>query len=207
MIIILDPGSTHMGKLEYAIELVDLAVSAGADYIKWQLGTDKPNVPFNLEWWPFLKDRCGDKIGMFASFFNTESFDFLMEQKVPYIKFAYSQNHRNILMDRCVKAGQKMIVSCDFMTKNIPTEAVRLFCIPEYPVPYQVCFDGIFDRFDGFSDHTVGYRQSFSAMKEGAEYLEKHFTIDHDDVDCPDSRFAMSPAETHTMIRLMNGDI
>ncbi len=68
-----------------------------------------------------------------------------------------------------------------------------LYCIPEYPVRYHVDFESIFPRFDGFSSHCLGIEQDMNAVSAGAQVLEKHFTLDRDDIRCPDHNFALRP--------------
>ena len=69
---------------------------------------------------------------------------------------------------------------------------------------YKLCNDiwfpnilNIFKNYDfqGFSDHTLGYHQTLEAIKNGAEYIEKHITLDHKDINCPDNNFALKPKE------------
>jgi sialic acid synthase SpsE len=78
---------------------------------------------------------------------------------------------------------------------NQPPEYVqRLYCIAEYPVKYRIDFDGIFKRFDGFSDHTLGISQSIEAVNRGARIIEKHFRLDNKKCDhVPDGMFAIKP--------------
>jgi sialic acid synthase SpsE len=182
--ICLDPGSCHMGNFSYAVELLELAIEVKADYIKWQLGTSSPNIEFPLTWWDELQHINDGRIEMIASFFTDKAFMFLVEKKPKFIKFAYSRNNRIDLMKECLKRGITPIVSCDIMNrKSIPTDCLRLFCIPEYPVKYKIDFDCLFSTFDGFSDHTLGYNQTIGAILAGATFIEKHFTLDWYDIN------------------------
>jgi N,N'-diacetyllegionaminate synthase len=200
----LDPGSCHMGRLEYAIELIDLAIDVKADYIKFQMGVKPPNIDVPKEWWPILRERAGDKIGVTASTFGEASYDFMLTQNPPFMKFAYSQNYRRPEMLECLKLGIKTVVSCDLMNWHlVPEGCKRLYCLPVYPVPYIPNFEGLHLKFHGFSDHTIGIEQTIKAVESGFGWIEKHFSLYHDDIDCPDHNFALEPFELKKMMRLL----
>jgi sialic acid synthase SpsE len=77
---------------------------------------------------------------------------------------------------------------------------VSFYCIPEYPVRYQVDFEGLFPMFDGLSDHTLGFRQTIRAAEMGAQFIEKHFQGNWDS-SCPDGCFALKPAQLDEMVK------
>lgn len=197
-VIIVDPGSTHMGKLKYALEHIDRAADAGADVIKFQLfknpkGYTGGNVELPLNWWPELEERAALKgIKLTASVFNQKMLSFLLKKKPEFIKLAYSKKDEAYWIGRILDEDIKPIVSCDVMTDRlIPRGCIKLYCIPEYPVRYEISFDGLFPRFDGFSDHSLGIRQTIKAIYAGARYIEKHTTLPHGDITCPDHNFAV----------------
>jgi sialic acid synthase SpsE len=200
----LDPGSCHMGKLGYALELIELAIKSGADYCKFQMGVSYPNIDISKEWWPILKEKAGDKIGLTASTFDKESYDFMLSQNPPFMKFAYSSKDKLKEILECLDREILTVVSCDMMTEVlVPDRCLKLYCIPEYPVKYQIDFDGIFPTFYGFSDHTLRDSQTKRAIKYGAKWIEKHFTLDKNDITCPDHAFALKP----NYLMNMMGDI
>lgn len=51
-----------------------------------------------------------------------------------------------------------------------------------------------FDRYVGFSDHTVGIDAAMIALSRGARMIEKHFTLDKQ-MYGPDHSGGMTPAE------------
>lgn len=217
--IIVDAGSCHMGNKDYALELIEQAKKNGADAIKFQLFKDiPPNIPLDYDWIPDLK-IFADKIGieLFVSVWDMEGIEILQACKIKSIKFAFSDFRRKkelidyvlekpILLEnpnvRQIKKTdkyqfEKIFISGDIFT-NFPvdTKIIKLFCIPEYPVNYLINFSQeLFKRFDGFSDHTMGINQTKKAISCGAKYIEKHFTIEKPDIDCPDYRFAIKPKE------------
>jgi N,N'-diacetyllegionaminate synthase len=200
----LDPGSCHMGRLEYAVELVELAIEAGADYIKFQMGTHSPNIPLDRNFWPILKFHAGDKIGLTASAFTEDTFNFLLEQNVPFMKFAFSQKNKLQEIRTCLDRGIRTVVSCDVLTQaEVPDECIKLFCLPMYPVPFQVDIREIMATgyFDGFSDHSLGWMQSYNATLAGARWIEKHFTLNRPDIICPDHYFSVRPKDVIEMVK------
>jgi sialic acid synthase SpsE len=71
-----------------------------------------------------------------------------------------------------------------------------LHCISKYPTPLKdVNLDQInFEKYFGFSDHTVGITASCAALSRGAKIIEKHFTLDKE-MFGPDHVCSMSPNE------------
>jgi sialic acid synthase SpsE len=197
-------GSCHMGKWEYIKELIEGCAEIGFTAVKFQLFpneprfTDSGNVWLNKDLYlkaAELAKECG--IDCSASVFSEQDFQFLKSTTPPWIKLAFSQKHNRSWIEECIDFAIEPIVSCDIMTDYlVPSKATKLYCIPEYPVRYEVSFDEIFPRFDGFSDHTLGYRQTLQAVREGATTIEKHVKLVKSDVKCPDAHFSVTLAES-----------
>jgi N,N'-diacetyllegionaminate synthase len=201
--LVAEVGSTHMGKLEYAKEAVDRCQEAGFDTIKFQLFPNKPpfvgtgNVWLAPDLYLEVSEYAADQgMDCTASVFDLQSFEMLLKLRPSFIKFAHSQKEKLPWIQACLKENIEPVVSCDVMTDHlVPAEATKLFCLPMYPVYSKVSFEGLFPRFHGFSDHTMGYEQSFEAVSEGARMIEKHISLQHSDITCPDSFFALKPPE------------
>jgi sialic acid synthase SpsE len=156
------------------------------------------------EWFPeiiTLGKRKG--IEVFASVFDRSGWDYVMKCGCKSVKLSYSQANSLPLYPH--QAPLKSVyVSQDIMSpalalNPIPVKGnrpemqlIRLYCLPVYPVPYVVDFEGIFPRFHGFSSHCLGIEQEIRAVKAGAEVLEFHFQGDWVS-DTPDGRFAKTP--------------
>ena len=200
--IILDPGSCHMGKLDYAKELIRLAVDVGANAIKFQLFKNlPPNIELPYEWFTELVQYGNDlEIEVFASVFNYESFG-IVEKCCSSIKFSFSQRYSDFI--KFVDEGSliKNLYISGIIDTIFPKNAIKLYCIPQYPVPFIIDFEGIFPRFDGFSDHTLGFKQTIEAVRQGAKVIEKHFTLNYADISCPDNNFALRPHELTKMVK------
>lgn len=206
--IVAEIGSCHLGKLSYAKEAVDRCVDIGADAIKFQLfpRTDEYLKSGNVWLDPSLYLEIADyakeqNLDCSASVFDQDNFDFLLKTHPPFIKFAYSQKHQIGWIEETLSEGIEAIVSCDAMTDYmVPKEATKLYCISEYPVKYKISFEGIFPRFHGFSSHCLGFEQDLDAVQAGAKIIEKHFSLNHLDIRCPDSYFALKISEFQFLV-------
>jgi len=197
--LIAECGSTHMGKLSRILEAIHRCQDGGIDALKLQLfPNEAPYVPTNIWLDPEIFVTAFNyakkhSFQLSASCFDQSSYELLKTLNVPFIKLAYGKKEQ---FSWIADDGQERIVSCDVMTDHlVPSYATKLYCIPEYPVRYEVAFDGLFPRFDGFSDHTMGIRQTVRAIEAGAKVIEKHVRLGYADETCPDARFAVTIEE------------
>lgn len=208
--IIGDPGSTHNGSLEKCKELVSIGKDCGLDAVKFQLLTQNElgngNIGFDWETFPEILEHAY-KVGtqVFASVFDQSGADWLKRNGVKKIKFSYSQRGKLELYDR-LHFFDEVFLSCGVMDgvvklgSNTIKNLTRLYCIPEYPVPYEINFENIFDRFDGFSDHSMGISQTLKARDAGCAIFEKHFKGDWETY-CDDAKFALNPKELEKLCK------
>lgn len=192
--VIAEIGSTHDGISSECFKAIDNAKRAGIGYVKFQLLEKQHlgygNVPFDKRILPDLIEY-GRNIGIevFASCWSISSVKYLSDCGAKICKF--SCDFRDIhLIENAKKLFDVVILSS---TECLVGGFVNLFCVPEYPVVGNVCFDGLFKpgKFDGFSDHTVGIKQSKNAIRVGAKIIEKH-VLQHNGSQCPDAKFAVS---------------
>jgi sialic acid synthase SpsE len=213
-----DPGSCHLGDLDRAKELIRVGAESGLDAVKFQLFpnerkyTEGGNVYLPAAWMPELIEYGNEySAEVFASIFpNTSAeaiglMDKLVEWNCKSIKAAYSQRVYGWVRVDALKKFERVYVSGDYL--DMPVDwAINLYCIPQYPVPFEVSFDRIFDKFQGFSDHTLGIRQTIRAIQKGAKVIEKHFKLgDGKDEQCPDGRFAITPDEIAKLREAIGG--
>jgi len=196
--IILDAGSNHMGDMDHAKDLIIEAYLSGASKIKFQLIPQNKvgaNQYLPFEWFPELV-ASGKQIGIevFASVWSQGGMEICSVAGCRSIKFAFSQR-KSERIPVAYENFEKVYVSTDFLDPICGDKLVKLWCIPEYPVPYQVAFDDIFPYMDGFSDHTLGINQAIRALDAGCQVIEKHFKLGLPYETCPDSRFAITPKE------------
>lgn len=203
-----DPGSTHMGKKHLITQLVEKAKKGGANTIKFQLFPNEPKYTDCGNVWlsPDLFDhayRVGKQIdmGVTASIFGPKEAEILARYKIPYVKFAYSMSNDHNTINAWLNRGTIVVVTTDVMSAHkLPTHEnlVKLFTYTvngqtQYPCTSIIDFRGLFpERFNGFSDHTLGEAQAVMAKKCGANWFEKHAGLLYDDVECPDKYISMN---------------
>lgn len=211
-IIIGDVGSTHMGRITYAKDLIRIASEIGLDFIKFQLFRGEPyvsagNIELPYAWWPELVDTAKDrKVGILASVFDEGALDLMRVTDVRYVKLAASKAEHEGLLNGIHKLRRSAIVSCSTMNWRKVSDRcllgdISLYCISEYPVKYEISFDELFPTFDGFSDHTLGIRQTLRAIDAGAEWIEKHWKGPHPNDTVPDAQFALSVRQMEELCR------
>lgn len=194
--IIAEIGSTHDGEKDTCHAAIIKAGEIGISDIKFQFlekdqskGTE--NISIKPSWIPDLIDT-GKNVGInvFCSVWSEEAMNICHSYGMKTIKFAYSMNRNLWLIKVAVNIFDEVIVSCDIMHRA-PKGCIELFCIPTYPVIYQVSFEKLFPTFAGFSDHTLGIGQSINAIKAGAAIIEKH-VYQNENSKTPDRKIAVS---------------
>jgi sialic acid synthase SpsE len=197
--LIADIGSCHMNKLEYCYEAIEVAKDCGVDIIKFQLFkeefTKNGNIALSRTNWPAIV-LYAHKVGIdiFASVFDEEAIQLLYNCEIKKIKLAYSQAFNLKLIKKAKELKMEIFASGDW--ENYPNYAdYKLFCIPKYPVKaYQPI--KYMNGFDSISSHFLGIETDKELIaKFTPTYIEKHFTLEHDDITCPDNDFALQPKE------------
>lgn len=217
MYVVLDAGSCHMRSKVLGEELIRQAAGAGANSIKFQLFpdsykyTDAGNQYLNFDLFKQFF-HFGKKVGIdvTASVFEHHCLEQLLELKPAFIKFGYSARDDQAIPALCER-GEKVVTSYKIMDNTFKHKnLVKLFVEhgqgEQYAVTHKLHFGGLFPRFDGFSDHTLGIGQTIEAAAAGAKWIEKHFRIEDDQVDCPDAKFAITPKEASEMILALRGN-
>jgi len=132
--IIAEAGTNHNGSLSVAKELVDVAVKAGADSVKFQLispsglylpkfykdGVYEDNSVFQKRTDTMLSDSeyrviaeycCEKKISFSASVFDKKGVDLLDDLNVPYIKVASCDLNNSKFLREISGRGRKVVIS------------------------------------------------------------------------------------------------
>lgn len=157
--IIAEAGSNHNGDINKAKELVDIAVEAGVNAIKFQTFTgDKlfsklhpaneivKKYEFKLEWHREIKDYCDKKGIMFMTTpFQKDVVDLLEELNVEAYKVASGDMDYYPLLDYISNTGKPVILATGMAYMDEVKEAVErikngkskdvavLHCIANYP--------------------------------------------------------------------------
>ena len=206
-----DAGSCHLGKRAYAEKLIDVGKECGVDVVKFQLFgkayTEGGNIELPHE---LFKDlyNYGKTIGMpvTASVFDEKALELLIVMDVHHIKLGYSKRKQYGWIDGALNIGKKVVVTTNIHDAfDLPKHEnlIKLITQPrckhadEYAIVTKMHFEGLFDsRFEGFSDHSLGYMESSLAVSHGATWIEKHFRLDDEECDrVPDGRFALTPKQ------------
>jgi len=196
ILIIAEIGHNHMGNMRLAKLHIDEAKECGCDVVKFQAyDANIIKKPYQSRYFELLlsehtkedfkelKEYC-DKIGIeFAcSAFDLERFNWMEELGVKRHKLASRSIYDKPLIEAMEKSGKQIIASLGKTDeRGIPEikNAEYLYCVAEYPayiteIPAKF---GEGERYQGFSDHTIGMYWCREAVKRGATIIEKHFTL------------------------------
>jgi sialic acid synthase SpsE len=216
--IIAEIGQNHNGDINLAKELINHAKKSGANVAKFQVYDARKLFPPLTEnpWFEYncltelkkenvfeLNEYC-QKIGIefMASVFDCERLEWLEEIEVKRYKVASRSLADRELLGALIKTKKPLIISLGaWKEKDFPvidtTEHVDfLYCISKYPTPLSELLlkDVNFNKYSGFSDHTLGITAACASFVLGAKIIEKHLTLDKEAYG-PDHSCSMTPDE------------
>ncbi len=186
------------GSIRKAEQMIVQSKMMGADAIKVQLFDTYKMPGQNRHIWEYLSmnketffrlaDYCEKlRIDFFASAFDEERFEWICERNLKYNKIASSLIEINPkLCESMLQTSMHTFFSLGKWTQtNFPFDVnnVTYFhCIAKYPHNYDEAIETMPQKFDGkllgYSDHSLGIDAAKEAVKNGAKYIEKHFTLD-----------------------------
>jgi len=169
-------------------------------------GSTNGDLKFGLEFGKREYDRidaiCKEyDIDWFASPWDIESVDFLSEYYIPYLKIASPCITDTELLVHCAKTHIPLVISTGMCTEEIIDSAIDtitnaggqiaciMHCVSVYPCPNYLCnisyIASLRDKFPtipiGYSSHDIGIVPTVAAIALGAEFIEKHVTVDQSD--------------------------
>jgi len=202
MVFCAEIGSNHKGIPALAFEMIRQAKQAGADIAKFQLrDPDDPirGMPFhNIEQ---LMIWCNHfEIEFMASVFSHDAIDLAEDAGMKRYKIAYSVAvERPDIVQAVAKLGKETFISHAGHGYN---NFRKLFVVAEYPTyPEDVLIPPLFgERWYGYSSHVHGYADALIAIARGAQYVEKHVTLDRTEESIRDNHFALSFGEFEQMV-------
>lgn len=137
------------------------------------------------------------KIGYSSSVFRKEDVDFLIDQKVSFLKIASMDINNFELIDYVLSRNYRTVISTglatlgeiDMVAQRVPSKARKnvalLHCVSLYPprdamvnLKFIQTLSAVYGFTIGYSDHTLGYSIPLAAAALGARVIEKHFTLD-----------------------------
>ena len=224
-IIVAEIGINHNGSLETAKQLIDVAVENKVDYVKFQKRTvekvyskeelDKPRespwgntnrdqklgLEFEKSEYDEIDRYCKERsIGWFASPWDIDSVDFIMQYQPKFIKVASASvtdinllkyirkaiNGTNTKVILATGMSDRIQVDCAIDILDVCNIAYVLVCTSSYPTPAEdMCLSRITYYqadytmpFVGFSNHYQGLAGIFAAISLGARMVEYHITLD-----------------------------
>jgi N-acetylneuraminate synthase/N,N'-diacetyllegionaminate synthase len=222
--VIAEAGINHNGSLDIAKKLVDVAVNAGADAVKFQtfLTTELPFKNITYEETTELKKYCDKKKIIFLSTpHSLSAIDFLADL-VPAYKIASPHITNDYFVKRVRLKGKTVIASTGSMTQQnrqatkeevkhfldvISTnKLILLYCVSSYPF-YNFDEDDFTDFIDfyqnipvGFSSHSRSIDYSVRAVELGAKVVEQHITLD-ENFECPDKKVSLDPTQLMALVK------
>ena len=243
--VIAEIGINHNGSLDIAKKLIDIAVVAGCDAVKFQkrnpdvcVPEHQKNVPRDTPWgtmsyldykyrmefgkeeYDEIDQYCSDRgIVWSASPWDMDSFAFLMDYDIPFIKMPSAMITNEELMRAVAKSGKKVIFSCGMSTIEETDQAVEwmneegaeyaiLHCNSTYPAPIEdlnlSCIKTLKDRYGcevGYSGHEFRLSTSVASVYLGASIIERHITLDRTMWGSDH----LSSVEPQGLIKLVNG--
>jgi len=177
----------------------------------------KLELPF--EEFRVLQSYCKEKGILFISTPDgTESLNFLVSLDVPIIKIGSTEVSNVEYLKEIGNTGKEIILSTGMSTLGEVEQAINILkstgnknikimhCTTDYPtaeedvnVRAMVTMREAFKVPVGLSDHTVGNEAAVTAVALGAEFVEKHITLDKK-MDGPDHKASMEPVEFKSYI-------
>ena len=223
MEIIAEIGQNHNGDMELARRLIAEAKAAGADVAKFQVYSARDLFPKEgNEWFEYncktelsradiemLARECQDQgVEFMASVFDVERVSWLEAVDVRRYKIASRSVRDRALVEAVAGTGKPVIVSLGMWDEPFFPEFEAsggvgyLYCVSRYPTELADLnlADVDFDRYLGFSDHTIGIDAPMIALSRGARVIEKHFTLDKQ-MYGPDHSGSMTPPELAALSR------
>jgi len=169
-----------------------------------------------------IKKECKkSKIKFLCSPFDVESLQYLKKIKEKIIKIPSGEITNYPLIEKIGKMNIRVIMSTGMSDYKEIKSAINLLvsngtkkknitllhCNTAYPTPFTDVNLSVlkelkkkFNISVGYSDHTLGIEIPISAVCFGAEYIEKHITLDKN-LPGPDHKSSLNPSEFLSMVK------
>lgn len=178
----------------------------------------KLELPF--EQFNEIQDYCNEKGIIFISTPDgIESLNYLVNLNVPLIKIGSTEVTNYEFLKQIGETGKAIILSTGMSTLGEVEKAMKVIystgnknfklmhCTTDYPTAVEnvnlramVTMREAFKVSVGLSDHTVGFEAAVAAVALGAEFIEKHITLDRN-MEGPDHKASMPPEEFEAYVQ------
>ncbi|HMK46239.1 MAG TPA: N-acetylneuraminate synthase family protein [Methanocella sp.] len=221
--IIAEAAANHNGDIRIMKDMIRVAKESGADYIKFQswlsnnlITDDSSNRQYYKEREVLdethfvLRDECRSQgIKFLTTCFDIGRIDFLKQLGLTEIKVASPDLGSSAMIEKLRDNFDHLIISTGMSYGDEVRQTASimkgrnftlLHCISLYPTPPEKVnmarMDWLrqFTPSVGFSDHTFGTAAAKIAIARGADYVEKHFTLDRS-LPGRDQPLSAEPAE------------
>ena len=217
MLFVAEIGMNHDGNFNLAYELVRQAKQSGADIAKFQFGwRNKPDEINHIDDARArqLRQWCEYwDIEMMASLITEEAYD--MARRIGFTRYKIASRtvkDNPALCEKILAEGRETFVSLgmhegDVFPFGAPTDRMHyIYCRSTYPtypedlrgLPLSFSADGWY----GYSDHQHGIDACLLAVARGAQYIEKHFTLNRTSTVIRDHVLSATPGEFAELTRL-----
>jgi N,N'-diacetyllegionaminate synthase len=207
-------GMNYDGNMDLAHELIRQAKWAGADVAKFQFGwRDKPGEIncLDKDKVALLKSWCDYwNIEMMASIITEEAIALAHHIQLGRYKIASRTVRDNpALVKKILAEGKETFISlgmwdgADFPFGKPTNQMKYIYCRSKYPT-YPADLKTFPERFDpsgyyGYSDHLQGTEGCLLAISRGAQYIEKHFTLNKTSTVIRDHVLSATPVELRAL--------
>ncbi len=221
MEIVAEIGMNHEGNFDLAYELIRQAKLSGADVAKFQFGwRDQPGEinQIDTERAIQLRHWC-DYLGieMLASVINDGALELVQAAKLTRMKVASrTVIDRPDLAEKVIALGKETFVSLGMWEGEDwpfgpPSDKLHyIWCRSKYPTYPEDMLGApthyALNTYYGYSDHCHGISACLLAISQGAQYVEKHFTLNKSSQVIRDHTLSATPDELQQLTQ-MGGEL
>lgn len=182
----------HEGRMGDLERMIMQSKLAGADAVKVQLyntqllhgNRDREYLQLDRAQLADLKSFADQmRIELFASVFDLERLGWCEELGFQKYKIASRTVADQSLCEAVIATQKPVFVSLGkWHEEALPFEAPNItyfYCVSQYPTMLEEISMPLFspNTVHGYSDHSIGIGACLFAVSRGAQYLEKHFTL------------------------------
>ncbi|MDF2877902.1 MAG: spore coat polysaccharide biosynthesis protein SpsE [Clostridia bacterium] len=169
-----------------------------------------------------IKAYCEEKQIIFISTPDgLESLNYIISLDVPFIKVGSTEITNLDFLIEIGKAAKPIVLSTGMSTLGEVEKALEaiystnnrsvklMHCITDYPTAVEevnlkamITMKEAFKIPVGLSDHTLGFEAAVAATALGAEFIEKHITLDRE-MKGPDHKASMPPQEFREYVKFI----